>query len=354
MLRAEIGLRQGDFELDLALEVEPGRCLAVAGPSGSGKTTALRAIAGLLAPERGRIACGEALWLDTAARVNLAPERRRCGYVFQQYALFEHQRVWENVAYGLRRRSRHDRRWRATAMLDRFGLAERAMARPRALSGGERQRVALARALATDPLALLLDEPLSALDATTRRDAGQVLASVLAELRVPAIIVTHDFAEAALFGDVVAVVDRGRVVQRGTAAELAAVPANAFVADFCGAVVLRGMARPGADGGTIVELPSGGQVSSVAAAAGPVAASVYPWEISLEPPGELAAGSIRNHLPATVESITPVGGRVRVGLAASQPLSAEITEAASREMGLRKGSRVIASWKATATRLSPS
>jgi molybdopterin-binding protein len=95
-------------------------------------------------------------------------------------------------------------------------------------------------------------------------------------------------------------------------------------------------------------------VSSVAAAAGPVAASVYPWEISLEPPGELAAGSIRNHLPATVESITPVGGRVRVGLAASQPLSAEITEAASREMGLRKGSRVIASWKATATRLSPS
>jgi molybdate transport system ATP-binding protein len=354
MLRAELSLQRGDFELALALEVEPGRCLALAGPSGSGKTTALRAIAGLLAPDRGRIGCGDALWLDTVARVNVAPERRRCGYVFQHYALFEHQRVWENVAYGLRHRSRRERRRAAMGLLDRFQLAHRATARPPALSGGERQRVALARALAADPVALLLDEPLSALDATTRRDAGKVLTSVLAELRVPAIIVTHDFAEAALFGDEVIVVDRGRMAQRGTAAELAAVPANAFVADFSGAVVLRGTARASPDGGTIVELPGGERVSSAAVAVGPVAASVYPWEISLGPAGEAAPGSIRNHLPATVESITAVGGRVRVGLAASQPLSAEITEAASREMGLEKGSRVTASWKATATRLSPS
>jgi molybdate transport system ATP-binding protein len=353
MLRAELSLRRDGFELDLALEVEEGACLALAGPSGCGKTTTLRAIAGLVAPHRGRITCGDEVWLDTARRVNIAPEHRRCGYLFQDYALFERQRAWQNVAYGLRHLPRSERRGRALELLDRFGVADRAEARPGGLSGGERQRVALARALGPQPATLLLDEPLSALDARTRGEASRVLAETLAKAQVPAVLVTHDFQEAALFGDQVAVLDAGRVVQRGPAAELAAAPASSFVADFSGAVVLLGTARAASGAGTTVELDGGGRVVSTASATGRVAASVYPWEISLDPPDAVPSGSIRNHLPATVRTITVLGGRVRVGLSASQPLTAEITEASLRELGLRQGSSVVASWKAAATRLSP-
>ena len=353
MLRAELDVDRNGFDLELALQVEPGDCLALAGPSGCGKTTTLRAIAGLLTPRQGRVACGSEVWLDTAERVNVSPERRRCGFVFQDYALFSHQRAWQNVAYGLRHVPRSERRRRAFELLDRLGVAHRGEARPAALSGGERQRVALARALAPEPVTLLLDEPLSALDARTRREAGRVLSEVLAGAEIPAILVTHDFQEAALFGNEVGILDSGRVVQRGSAAELAAAPASAFVADFCGAVVLLGTARSGPDLGTIVELDGGGEVVSTARATGRVAASVYPWEISLDPPNAVFGSSIRNHVRATVASTTVLGGRVRVGLAASQPLSAEITEASLRELGLRKGSQVVASWKAAATRLSP-
>lgn len=353
MLRAELHIPRRAFELELELEVAPGRCLALAGPSGCGKTTALRGVAGLLAPRAGRVVCGDEVWLDVPRHVNVPPERRRCGYVFQDYALFEHQRAWQNVAYGLRRRPRGARRREAIELLDRFGVANRADARAAQLSGGERQRVALARALAADPPALLLDEPLSALDTRTRGDARRVLSETLAAAGVPTVLVTHDFEEAALFGDEVAILDAGHVVQRGSAAGLAAAPANSFVADFSGAVVLLGTARPETGGGSLVALDGGGELASTDSATGRVAASVYPWEISLDPPGVEAHGSIRNHLPVTVSAITALGGRVRVGLEGAQPLSAEITEASLRELGLKRGSRVVASWKAAATRLSP-
>ena len=177
-------------------------------------------------------------------------ERRRCGYVFQEYALFGHLSAWRNVAYALRETPRGEREPRARALLDRFGLGAHADARPATLSGGERQRVAVARALARRPAALLLDEPLSALDTRTRAAAARELAGVIREVAVPVLLVTHDFAEAALLGDRVAVMDSGRVVQGGTASALAAEPASAFVADFTGAVVLTGIARPDADGAT--------------------------------------------------------------------------------------------------------
>jgi molybdate transport system ATP-binding protein len=353
MLRAELRVPRRGFELDVALGIRPGDCLALAGPSGSGKTTVLRGIAGLLAPRGGRVECGDEVWLDLERSINVPPERRRCGYVFQEYALFEHQRVWRNVAYGVRSRSREVRRRRALELLERFGVGHLADVRPSRLSGGERQRVALARALAPGPPALLFDEPLAALDSRTRGEARRALAEALAAAKVPAVLVTHDFEEAALFGDEVAVLDAGRVVQRGRAAEVAAAPANSFVADFSGAVVLLGMARRAPRGGALVELDGGGVVASTREAVGRAAASVYPWEISLDPPGADAHGSIRNHLPATVSTITVLGGRVRVGLDGAQPLTAEITEASLRELGLRRGSPVVASWKAAATRLSP-
>jgi molybdate transport system ATP-binding protein len=352
MLRFAAETTLGDLELDVALEVDAGECVALAGPSGAGKSSVLRVIAGLLAPRVGRVACGDRVWLDRAAGVDVPPEARRCGYVFQDYALFPHLSAWQNVAYGLRG-PRAERRSRAHELLERFGLAARADARPRTLSGGERQRVAVARALAPRPAALLLDEPLSALDSRTRAAASRELAAVLHEEGVPSLLVTHDFQEAALLGDRVGVMDAGRIVQVGSAGELAAAPASPFVADFTGAVVLTGVASAGAGGLTRVELDGGGEVSSPERADGPVAVTVYPWDIAIAPAGAIDPGSARNHLEVDVVSVTAVGNRIRVGLAAPQPLTAELTEPAVERLHLRVGERVVATWKATATRLLP-
>jgi molybdate transport system ATP-binding protein len=351
VLRIEARTRLGELELDVALEVPAGDCLALAGPSGAGKTSVLRVASGLLRPESGRVECGGETWLDTERGLDVPPEDRRCGYVFQEYALFPHLTTWQNVAYPLRGMKRPERRRRAQELLERFGVGKLADARPRTLSGGERQRVAVARVLARRPGVLLLDEPLSALDARTRAGAARELESVLREIEVPALLVTHDFAEAAQLGDRVGVIDAGRVVQEGTATELAAAPRSAFVADFTGAVVLTGRARGGASGLTHVELDGGGAVTSTDRGEGPVAVSVYPWEITIEPEREAAHGSAQNRLVAEILSITTVGNRVRLGLAAPQPLAAEITQASATALDLRTGTRVTATWKAAATRL---
>jgi molybdate transport system ATP-binding protein len=339
------------FDLDLELSAAAGEPLALVGRSGAGKTSILRVIAGLLAPRRGRVALGGDVWLDTAAGTDLVPERRRCGFLFQDYALFPRMSAWRNVAYGIGG-PRGERRAAALAMLERFGVDGLAEAQPTSLSGGERQRVALARALAARPRALLLDEPLSALDSTTRRGAIRELGGVFAELEAPVVLVTHSFEEAALLAGRLAVVDRGRVIQRGSAAEISARPASPFVADFTGAVVLRGEASgPGGDGLTLVRLEGGGEVRSVDAARGPVVVSVFPSEISLEPPGAAAAGSALNRVAGEIVSVATIGNRARVGLALPQPLSAEITAHSAARLGLRPGDRVIATWKATATRV---
>jgi molybdate transport system ATP-binding protein len=351
VLRVEAEMSLGALELEVGLQVEAGECLALAGPSGAGKTSVLRIAAGLVRPRRGRVEANGETWLDTDRGIDLAPEHRRCGYVFQEYALFPHLAAWQNVAYPLRGMSRPARRERALELLDRFGLAGLADARPRTLSGGERQRVAVARALARRPGVLLLDEPLSALDARTRAAAAHQLAAVLHQVDIPSLLVTHDFSEAAQLGDRVGVIDAGRVVQEGTPSELAATPHSAFVADFTGAVVLSGVAGEGPDGLTRVTLDGGGEAISTDRAAGRVAVSIYPWEIELEPAGEVASGSAQNRLQAEVISVTTVGNRVRVGLAASQPLAAEITRTSARHLELRTGTRVTATWKAAATRL---
>ena len=352
MLRVDARHRLGSLALDVSVTVGRGECLALAGPSGAGKTSLLRVAAGLLRPERGLVQAGEDTWLDTSRDLEVPPERRSCGYVFQEYALFPHLTAWQNVAYPLRGVPRRERRERALGLLERFGMGELADARPRTLSGGERQRVALARMLARQPCILLLDEPLSALDARTRARAARELAEVLREVEAPALLVTHDFSEAAQLGDRVGVIDAGRVVQEGTASELAAEPRSAFVADFTGAVVLTGVARSRPDGLTAVALDGGGEVTTTDPGSGKVAVSVYPWDISIEPRGaEAAPGSTKNHLAAEVVSLTTLGNRVRLGLAGPQPLAAEITSASARELGLGPGARVVASWKASATRL---
>ncbi|HEX8067109.1 MAG TPA: ABC transporter ATP-binding protein [Thermoleophilaceae bacterium] len=356
------------LELDVELAAAAGEPVVLAGPSGAGKTTVLRMAAGLARPAAGRVACGGETWLDVASGIDVAPERRRCALLFQDHALFPHLSAWRNVAFGMPRGRSGSRRWsaahgmrrarrrRALDLLDRLDVLDRADARPSELSGGERQRVALARALAAEPRALLLDEPLAALDPRTRARAGRELAALLAALDVPAVVVTHDFAEAAALASRIAVIDAGRVVQAGTPSELASAPASGFVADFTGAVVLTGTARdePAAGGLTAVDLDGGGTAVSTDAASGRVALSVHPWDFTLEPPSPEGAprGSAHNRLRAEVVAVTAIGNRARIGLAAPQPVTAEVTADSVDRLALAPGRPVDAVWKAAATRLT--
>ena len=270
--------------------------------------------------------------------------------MFQDYALFGHMSAWRNVAYAQRRLPRARRHRAAVELLDRFGVGRLADARPATLSGGERQRVALARTLASNPSALLLDEPLSALDVSTRAKATRALLELLGDSSVPTVLVTHDFDDAAAIADEVAVIEDGRIVQRGSAEELSARPVSAFVADLTGAVVLQGVAqRP--DGLTEIALEGGGTALSTDAGQGRVAIGVHPWEITLEPGAATADSSARNHLRGQVSSVRPVGNRLRVAVDAGQPLVAEVTADARDQLGLEPGQTVVASWKATATRI---
>ena len=352
MLSVEsVTLRLGDFELDLSVDVAPATCLALVGPSGAGKTSLLRCVAGLARPDSGRIACDGKTWTDAHRGAFIPPEARRCGYLFQDYALFPHLSAWRNVAFALDG-PRVERHGRAVELLRRFGLGERADAMPQALSGGERQRVALARALAIEPSVLLLDEPLSALDASTRGRAARELSATIAAAGVPTLLVTHDYEEAATLAREIGVIAEGRIVQRGSAADLAAAPGSAFVADLVGSVVITGRAGHPGEAGIPVELDHGPTVWTTSPCeAGSVALSVHPWEILIEPSGSSATGSARNRVPASVVSVTRLGSRVRVGLDAGQPLAAEVTPQAVDQLALAPGREVLAVWKASATKV---
>ncbi|HEU0303519.1 MAG TPA: ABC transporter ATP-binding protein [Gaiellaceae bacterium] len=338
-LRVAIDVPRRAFRV--ALELAVGReTVALVGPSGAGKTTVLRAISGLTRPERGRIELDGAVLFDSAAGVDVPPERRRVGFVFQDYALFPHMTVEQNVRYAGRDR--------AGELLDRLGIAHLAHARPGSLSGGERQRVGLARALARDPEVLLLDEPLSALDAHTRMTVRAELRELLEGFGLPALLVTHDYEDAAALATRIGVLVEGRLLQLGTPAELIAAPADPFVASFTGGNLMRGRARAGAGGLTEVILEDGSTLVSADEAYGEVGVIVYPWDVSIS--REPIAGSALNHVERPVTSIVPVGNRVRVRVGL---LSAELTALSAGHLSLQPGDTVHATFKATATRLVP-
>jgi molybdate transport system ATP-binding protein len=317
-----------DFELTLpaftvsaALEVG-AETLALVGPSGAGKTTALRAVAGLADPDRGSIRLDGQAWFESERDLSLPPEQRSVGFVFQDYALFPHLSVRRNVAFGARSGEAE-----VDELLERFRIAPLREAKPTTLSGGERQRVALARALARRPGVLLLDEPLSALDAHTRAAIKVELQELLAELSLPTIFITHDFRDAAALADRAAALVDGRVRQLGSVEDLAQRPADAAVAALTGSNLLSAMARPEGDG-AILALPDGQELRVPTPAAGEVGVAIGPWDVR-----PLAAQPTANGLRGTVAGVTRMGGRVeaRVGsvaveCAASDPAARYLVE----------------------------
>ena len=340
-LQTDFTLPLRAFSLELALDVS--RTVALVGPSGAGKTSALRVVAGLAEPRRGRVSLDGERWLDTERRLSLPPERRRVGLVFQDYALFPHLSVRGNVAFGAGGRS-------VDALLERFRIGHLASAHSQDLSGGERQRVALARALAREPEVLLLDEPLAALDAHTKTEVRHELAGLLRELALPALLVTHDYEDAAALADEVGVLVEGRLRQLGTPAELVARPRDAFVASFTGANLLRGRASRGEGTLTAIRLESGEDLFSADEAEGDVGVVVYPWEVSVArlhaPEGDSALNVVRGQVGPLVEVANRV--RVRVG-----PITAEVTPASAERLELADGGVAYATFKATGTRLVP-
>jgi molybdate transport system ATP-binding protein len=318
------------FDLELTLGVE--RTVALVGPSGAGKTSALRVVAGLARPSRGGVSYDGEDW------TSVPPERRRVGLVFQEYALFPHMTVRANVAYAGRDG--------VDAVLERFHISHLAHARPGELSGGERQRVALARALARDPAVLLLDEPLAALDAHTKSQVRAELSELLRELRLPTLLVTHDYEDAAALADEVGVLVDGKVRQLATPSELVARPRDAFVASFTGANLLHGKARRGEL--TEVVLESGEHVFSTDDGEGEVGVVVYPWEIAVA--REPAHDSAQNVVRGEIGSLVELGNRVRVRIG---PVTAEVTSSSAARLELERGGVAFATFKATGTRLVP-
>jgi ABC-type sulfate/molybdate transport systems ATPase subunit len=336
VLAASITLPLRTFVLSVEIKVYDS--LALVGPSGAGKTSVLRSVAGLFRPKDGHIALGSDVWFDSASGIFRKPDERRVGLVFQEYALFPHMTVRQNVAYGGRER--------VDEYLERFRISHLAHAKPPQLSGGERQRVALARALARDPGVLLLDEPLSALDAHTKVAVRGELQELLREAGLPTIIVTHDYEDAAALADRVGVIVDGTLRQLATPPELVSHPADGFVAAFTGANLLRGIARPGSDGLTEVVVETGETLFSTDEAQGAVDAVVYPWEILLA--RSRAEDSAQNAIHAEIRSIMHVGNRVRVRVG---PVVAEISDRSAADLGLEVGMPVVASFKATGTKL---
>jgi ABC-type sulfate/molybdate transport systems ATPase subunit len=338
-LELDIALTLRAYRLELGLTAER-ETVALVGPSGAGKTTVLRAVAGLRRPETGRIACDGHVWFDSHNGVDLPPEDRSVGLVFQEYALFPHLTVRANIAFGGRRR--------VDDLLERFRISHLADERPTAISGGERQRVALARAIAREPAVLLLDEPLAALDAHTRTVVRAELQDLLSELPIPALLVTHDFRDATALADRIGVILDGRLLQLGTPQEVIARPASAFVATFTGGNLLPGEAQPLPGGGCEVRLEGGHVVRSDESAEGHVGVAVYPWEVSIAPAAP-PDGPLRvNTIPGTIHGLAPEGGRIRLRIG---ELTAECSPEEAERLALADGRRVHATFTRADTRL---
>lgn len=338
------------IEADFRQAIKAFSVTVLFGPSGCGKTTVLRCLAGLEKPELGSIRFGDEIWFDADRRIFRTPQERGIGYVAQDLALFPHMTVFGNIAYGLPWSQR--KRERIAEMLDLCGLLGLEQRYPQQLSGGQQQRVALARALIRRPRLLLLDEPMSALDAVSREQLRHELRRLLTGFGIPVVFVTHDRGEAIALADQIVVMDRGQVQQTGTVFEVFNRPANVSVARLVGMeTVISGRVTALQDGLAVVAV---GNTSLLVAEPVAVGTEVYVCiraaDVVLQK-GPFGSTSARNQLRGLIQSLTPDGPLVRVLVDCGFPLSALVTQLACREMALAPGDEVAALVKSPAIHL---
>lgn len=350
MLDLQVTKQLGGFTLEAEMSIGDRAVTVLVGESGSGKTTLLRLLAGLVHPDRGRIEVDGDVWFDGSADALLPASERPVGYVTQDYALFPHLSVAENVAFGLRAQGIPAKgiTTPVAAALERLGIGDLAQRRPHELSGGQQQRVALARAIVLEPRVLLLDEPLSALDAQTRRTIRGELRRLLAELPCTTLYVTHSPAEALAFGERITVLEAGRVSQSGSRDDLMRHPRSSYVAEFLGVNFFRGSLAIAAEAGARIAFPQGELVIADAGGKGDVSVIVHPREITLSL--VMPSGTARNVFEGAIEELVPEppsGELVRVSLATTPPLIAEVTRQAVEVLALEPGVEVFASFKAS-------
>jgi molybdate transport system ATP-binding protein len=353
LLEMAVHHRLGEFTLEAELVCARGP-LVIIGPSGAGKSAVLRAIAGVLRPDGGRIAVNGRVLLDTERGIDVPPQSRRVGYVPQDYALFPHLSVEGNIGFGLRGLAHEERRRRVAEMLALTGLAVQRILRPKQLSGGQRQRVAVARALAVRPDVLLLDEPFAALDAPTRALLVEYVRSLIAQTETATIFVTHDRNEALRLGDVIAVMIGGRIRQAGSPAEVFGTPVDEEVAAFVGVETIAPGRVRSVDGGVAVvdvggQIVEGGIESTVGSN---VLVCLRPEDVTLSASDvDVRATSARNRLRGRVVRVTPSGSYVRVEVDVGFALVALITKQSLEDLALIVCSEVVATFKASAVHL---
>ena len=335
-----------EVEADLRIPLAGAPVTVLFGPSGSGKTTLLRMLAGLERPDAGCIVFRDRPWFDAARAFHLPPQQRRAGFLFQDYALFPHLTVAENVAYA------GGSREAARKMLDAFGLAELAARKPRAISSGQQQRLALARALAAQPALLLLDEPLSALDAPTRSRMRYELRRMLLEGGVPSIVVTHDRMEAVALGDWMAVMVDGRIRQTGPVQEVFRRPADPQVAESVGVENVLAAEIVGRESGLLVLQVNGERIQCVdSGETGQVFACIRAEDVAITRQADQVS-SARNRLSGWVRAVIVEGALARVELDCGFPLVALVTAQSAAELALGEGEKVSAVVKATSVHLA--
>src|SRR6266487_3980123 len=384
MLTVQLDTHLNTFHLDLGFTAEVGKTAVLLGESGAGKSTVLRLLAGLLHPEQGYISFAGVTYFDSKRHIIIPPQERPFGYVFQDYVLFPHMNVFENVAFGLRAQhlSRQITRQRVGEALEQVHLTGLDQRRATQLSGGQQQRVAIARALALQPQLLLLDEPLAALDVQTRREVRQELRRILANIAITTLFVTHQYLEALLFGHSILVLDAGRVIQQGSQRDLLEHPRSSYVAELVGMNFFRGrvlsceakrLCTICVENGTqpievmaaweehiqFARLPGIGEEAFVV---------VDPRSITLyqAAPDSSARNIFHGEIVQLLRLGTPAAaagngddGRVRVSILLDTPanstlsptlLTAEITGASAGRMQLSEGKSVYATFKATEAR----
>jgi molybdate transport system ATP-binding protein len=378
MLIAALDTHLNTFHLDIRFSAEKGKTTVLLGESGAGKSTVLRILAGLLYPQRGHFSLEEVTYFDSEQHIAIPPRERPFGYVFQDYTLFPHLSVFENVAFGLRaqhlpRQVVRERVGQALEQVHLIGFDQR---RPAQLSGGQQQRVAIARALALHPRLLLLDEPLAALDVQTRREVRQELRHILSTAGITTMLVTHQYLEALLFGYHILVLEQGRVIQQGSQRDLLQYPRSSYVAELVGMNFFRGrvvrcetsalctikLQRNGEPGIEIsAALEEQTQTTKMPGVSDEAYVLVDPRSITLYQ--TLPDSSARNVFHGKIVQLLYLGagtgngsehdGRVRVGIHiddSTPPLTAEITEASAARMELNEGKSIYAAFKATEAR----